>query len=54
MLDTCLQGSDSCALCCAECATDSEVTIQSIAKVEVPKAKMLHLSMNDEDHLVVK
>lgn len=54
MLDTCLQGSDSCALCYAECAADSEVTIQATAKVEVPNVKMLHLCMHDEEHLVVK
>lgn len=54
MLATCPQGSDSCALCYAELAADSDVTIQSIANVEVPKGKMLHLSMYDEEHLGAK
>lgn len=40
MLATCPRGSDSCALCYAELAADSDnVTIQSISNVEVEKSR---------------
>lgn len=54
MLATCPQGSDSCAWCYAELAANSDGTIQSIANVEVPKGKTLHLSMHDGEHLGAK
>lgn len=52
MLNTCPQGTDSGALCSAELAADCDATIQAIAKVDVPYAKMLHFSVQDEEHLL--
>lgn len=52
MLNTCPQGTDSCASCLAELAADCDATVPSIAKVDIPYAKMLHFSVHDEEHIV--